>query len=153
VIGKYTMKALVIFDTNFGNTKIIAEAIAKELGNDSRSVLVSEFDAKELEGIDLLIVGSPIMGWRPSERMGKFLAGLSKDQLKGIKAATFDTRVKIFFHGDAAKKISQKLKEAGAEIIFDPQAFLVKGKEGPLMDGETAKATEWAKAISSRVSY
>ena len=133
------MKALVIFDTNFGNTKIIAETIARELGSDTKAISVSNFDIKELEGIDLLVVGSPIIGWRPSEKMGKFLASLSKGQLKGIKAATFDTRVKIFFHGDAARKISQKLKEAGAEIIVNPQAFLVQGKEGPLINSDSKR--------------
>jgi flavodoxin len=144
------MKALVIFDTSFGNTKIIAETIAKELGNDTKAILISDFNNNELEGIDLLVVGSPIIGWKPSERMGKFLANLGKDQLKGFKAATFDTRVKIFFHGDAAKKIAQTLKEAGAGIIVEPQAFLVKGKEGPLIDGEIEKAIEWVKTIKTK---
>lgn len=143
------MKALVIFDSNFGNTKTIAEAIAKELGNDTKAVSVTDFNNSELEGIGLLVIGSPIIGWKPSERMGKFLASLSKDRLKGYKAATFDTRVTLFIHGDAAKKIAQKLKDAGAEIIVKPQAFLVKGKEGPLIDGEVERATEWAKAIKT----
>lgn len=146
------MKALAIFDTSFGNTKIIAETIARELGNDIKAISVTDFNNNELEGTDLLVVGSPIIGWKPSERMGNFLASLSKDQLKGIKAATFDTRVKIFFHGDAAKKIAQKLKEAGAEIIVKPQAFFVKGKEGPLIDGEIEKAIEWAKTIKTGFS-
>ena len=141
------MKALVIFDTSFGNTKVIAETIAREFGNDTKAISVIDFNNDELEGMDLLVVGSPIIGWKPSERMGNFLASLSKDQLKGIKVATFDTRVKIFFRGDAAKKISQALKKAGAEIIVSPQAFFVKGKEGPLIDGEIEKAIEWAKTI------
>jgi len=144
------MKALVIFDTNFGNTKIIAEAIAKELGDDAKAISVSDFNVGELEGIDLLVVGSPIVGWKPSERMGKFLASLNKDQLKGVKVATFDTRVKLFIHGDAAGKISKKLKDAGAEIIAKPGAFFAQGKEGPLADGEAEKAAEWAKAIKAK---
>lgn len=141
------MKALVIFDTNFGNTKMIAETIAKELGNDTKAISVSDFNIKDLEGIELFVVGSPIIGWRPSERMGKFLDSLTKDQLKGIKATAFDTRVKLFIHGDAAGKISKKLDEAGAEIIAKPMAFFVKGKEGPLLDGEIEKAIQWAKRL------
>jgi flavodoxin len=144
------MKALVIFDTSFGNTKTIAETIAKELGNNTKTISVTEFNNNELAGTDLLVVGSPIIGWKPSERMSKFLASLNKDQLKSFKVATFDTRVKIFFHGDAAKKIAQTLKESGAEIITEPQAFLVKGKEGPLIDGEIEKAIEWAKTIKTK---
>jgi flavodoxin len=139
------MNSLVIFDSNFGNTKIIGEAIAKELS--AKAISVSEFDVTELEGIDLLVVGCPINAWRPSPRMMKFLAYLAEGQLKGVKAAAFDTRVNLFIHGDAAKKIAAELKRAGAEIIADPMAFYVKGKKGPLFEGETEKAVEWAKLI------
>lgn len=142
------MKTLIIFDSNFGNTKIIAETIAKELN--AKAVSVSDFDTKDLEGIDLLVVGSPINAWRPSEKMIKFLAGLNSGQLNGLKAAAFDTRVKIFFHGDAAKKIEKYLKEAGAKIIIEPQAFFVNGKEGPLIDGQIEKAIEWARMMKSK---
>jgi len=98
---------------------------------------VSDFNLKELEGIDLLVVGSPIIAWKPSEKMGEFLAGLSNSQLKDIKVAVFDTRVK------------KELKRAGAEISTKPQAFFVKGKEGPLFEGEVDKAIEWTKSIKT----
>jgi len=143
------MKTLVIFDSNFGNTQKIAETIAEEF--ETQAVSVSKVSTDELEGIDLVIVGSPINAWRPSERMGKFLANLNKGQLKGTKAAAFDTRVKLFIHGDAAKKISKALENAGAEIIVEPNAFFVKGNEGPLLDGEIEKASQWAKLI--RMKY
>jgi flavodoxin len=145
------MKALVIYDTNFGNTKMIAEAIAEGLGKGTKAVSVSKSNAKEIKGMDLLVVGSPIVGWRPSEKMLELLSKLEKNQLKGTKAASFDTRVKIFVHGDAAKKISQKLEGAGADIITGPQAFYVKGKEGPLFEGEKEKAAQWAKKILSAI--
>ena len=143
------MKKLVIFDSNFGNTKKIAKTIAKEL--ETKSVLVSDFNEKELEGVNLLIVGSPIIGWRPSERMGKLLSRLDKNQLEGVKVATFDTRVKIFFHGDAAKKIAKRLEGKGAKVIEEPEAFFVKGKEGPLLKGEIEKAKNWAEKIKKAV--
>jgi hypothetical protein len=79
--------------------------------------------------------------------MNGFLAKLEKGQLEGIKAATFDTRVKLFIHGDAAKKIAHALKDAGAEIIAEPQPFYVRGKERPLFDGEIEKALTFAKEI------
>ncbi|MDD5551746.1 MAG: flavodoxin family protein [Candidatus Pacebacteria bacterium] len=145
------MKTLVIFDSNFGNTKKIAEVIANEMGENAKVVSVADFDIEDLEGTNLLIVGSPINGFRPTEKINKFLANLAKNQLKGIKAASFDTRVKLFIHGDAAKKISKKLKDAGAEIIVEPQAFYVKGKEGPLLAGEIEKAKNWAREIKSKL--
>ena len=88
------MKVLVIYDTNFGNTKRIAETISKGLGKDSRVMPVSDFSKKELEGTGLLVVGGPVNAWRPTEKINKFLAGFGEGQLEGIKAAAFDTRMK-----------------------------------------------------------
>jgi flavodoxin len=143
------MKAIIIFDSNFGNTQKIAETIAKEF--ETQAIPVSKASIDELGGLDLIVVGSPINAWRPSEKMGKFLANLNKGQMKGVKAAAFDTRVKLFIHGDAAKKISKALENAGAEIIIEPQAFFVKGNEGPLLDGEIEKASQWAKLIRMKI--
>src|SRR5680860_98827 len=144
------MKALVVFDSNLGNTKKIAETIAKELGSDAKAVSVSDYNVKDLEGIELIIAGSPIIGWKPTEKMDRFLSSLSKDQLKGIKATSFDTRVKLFIHGDAMGKIADKLKNAGAEITIKPQAFFVHGKDTTILfDGEIEKAAQWAKTINA----
>jgi len=139
------MKSMVVYDSNFGNTKMVAEVIALELN--TRAILVSNFDNKLLKNIDLLVAGSPIIGWKPSERMGKFLNSLKPGQLKGIKAISFDTRVNLFIHGDATKKISKKMEEAGAKIIAEPNYCFVKGKEGPLVDGEVEKAIKWIKLV------
>ena len=145
------MKALVLFDSVYGNTKKIAETVAKELGKDVKTVSISDFNSKDLTGIKLLVVGSPILAFRPSEKTGKFLASLSTGQLKGIKAAAFDTRVRIFFHGDAAGKIAAKLKQAGAEIVAEPCGFIVEGKEGPLAVDAVAKAKEWTGSIKAKI--
>ncbi len=145
------MKAVVIYDTTFGNTKLIADSIADQLGEGVKSISVKDIKNSDLVGIELLVVGSPIIAWKPSENMGKFLATLVRDQLKGIKAIAFDTRVKLFVSGDAAKKISKVLANSGAEIIADPQAFYVRGKEGPLLDREIEKAKDWAKLIKSKI--
>lgn len=141
------MKILIVYDSFFGNTKLLAETIGKELGNDAKVIHVSDFKQEDLKGISLLIVGSPILGWRPSENTMAFLIGFGKDQLKGIKVATFDTRMKIIIHGDATKKMSEMLSNLGAEVIVEPNWFIVTGKEGPLADGEIGRAKEWAKSL------
>lgn len=139
------MNALVIYDTTFGNTRKIAEAIAETLGG--RAVAVAEAAPGDLGKAGLLVVGSPIIGWKPTEKMIAFLARLEAGQLKSVKAAAFDTRVKLFIHGDAAGKIAHSLEGAGAEIVGSPGLFYVKGKEGPLLDGELDKAREWAATL------
>ena len=141
------MKALVVYDSNLGNTKLIAETIAGELGSDTRAVSITDVKADDLAGVELLVVGSPIIGWKPTVRMQEFLAGLRPGQLNGIKATTFDTRVKLFIHGDAANEMAKRLKELGAEIVAEPMPFYVRGKEGPLFEGEVEKAKAWAKKL------
>ncbi len=145
------MKALVIYDSMYGNTKKIAETVAGVLGKGIKVISVSDFKSKDLTGIDLLVVGSPILGFRPSEKTINFLANLSTSQLKGIKAAAFDTRVRIFFHGDAAGKIAAGLKQAGAEIVAEPCGFIVEGREGPLAKDALDKAKDWAGSIKSKI--
>jgi flavodoxin len=79
------MKTLVLFDSNLGNTKKIAETIAGELGNSAEVKSIADFDKQQLNGIDFLIVGSPIIGWKPTEKMQGFLNGFKVGELNGKK--------------------------------------------------------------------
>lgn len=142
------MKTIVVYDSVFGNTRAIAETIAKEFGSEGKAVHVRDAKVTELTKAELIIVGSPIIAWKPSEGMEAFLSLLPTDSLAGVKAVTFDTRVKIF-HGDAAGKIAKKLEDCGARIVAKPKFFTVIGKEGPLANGEIEKASLWAKELMS----
>ncbi|BCW73266.1 flavodoxin domain-containing protein [Arthrobacter sp. NicSoilB8] len=142
------MKAFIVYDSAFGNTKAVAEAVAAQLeGLDAAAVPVDEFDSGELAAGDLFVVGSPINGWRPTPKVTALLSGLGKDRLTGVKAAAFDTRLRMFIHGDAAKKITHALRAGGADIIAEPMPFYVGGTKGPLRSGEIDKAGNWAKAL------
>ncbi len=139
------MKALVLFDSNFGNTQKVAEVIAR--GLDAKLVSVKDITEAELTGLDLLVVGSPIIGWKPTEQMTQLLAGLKPGQLTGTKVTAFDTRVQLFIHGDATTKIMKALKNAGGTEVIPSTGFHVKGTEGPLYEGELGKAADWADLI------
>jgi flavodoxin len=141
------MKSLVIYDSAFGNTKQIAEAIAKAIN--SEAVNVSKVKAEELKSYEFIVVGSPIQGWRPLVPMINFLSALPKDSLKGVKVAAFDTRINIFVHGDAVKKIANGLAAAGSEVIGS-EFFYVKDKEGPIKEGEMERAVAWAKSLTGK---
>ena len=142
------MKAVVLYDSAYGNTRHIAEAIARSLeGTGAEAVQVPEFRSKDLQPGDLLVVGSPINGWRPTPIISAALDAFGPGQLRGVKAAAFDTRVRLFVHGDAAKKLIEELRKHGAEIISAPQPFYVKGTEGPLLPGELEKAEFWGRSL------
>jgi flavodoxin len=141
------MKSLVIYDSNFGNTKTVAEVIGQALGPECLVVQVDHANPESLAEVELLVVGSPINGWRPTNKIMDWLGELKANQLTGKKAAAFDTRVRLFIHGNAAKIIDASLAFAGATIVGQPAGFIVKGKEGPLDDGEIERAREWARGL------
>jgi flavodoxin len=146
------VNGVVVYDSSYGNTKQVAEAIVASLGPlQAQAVSVADFKASELAEGDLLVVGSPINGWRPTPKITELLSALGDGRLTGVKAAAFDTRVRLFIHGDAAKKMTESLKTGGAEIVSKPMAFYVKGTEGPLRSGELDKAATWAKDLLKRV--
>ena len=159
------MKALVIYDSFFGNTQKIAQAIGRSLesGFEVKTVRVTEITAYALTGADLLVVGSPTRGFRPTEETLKLLDSIPSESLKGIRNAAFDTRIpyetikspflhvakKVFGKGDgyAASLIAETLEMKGATRAAEPEGFAVVDREGPLADGELERAEEWAAAL------
>ena len=146
------MKALVVYDSVFGNTEQIAQAIGNALGSqkDVEILRVSNVKPEQLMGLELLIVGSPTHGGRPTSAIQDFLNKVSEPAIRGTNVAAFDTRfstrlVRIF--GYAAGRIADSLKRNGGTLIVSPEGFFVKGKEGPLKEGEIERAASWAKVI------
>lgn len=142
------MNVLVVYDSVFGNTAKVAGAIAQNLGEGARILATASLTDHDLLGVELLVVGCPIHSWRPSEAMAKFLGTLRAQQLRGIQAVAFDTRVRGRFQGNAAGKIERALRRAGAHMVAPPQPFCVTGKEGPLEAGELEKAAAWGRSLA-----
>jgi flavodoxin len=164
------MKAMVIYDSVFGNTAQVAQAIGNGLSNapgapgDVELRQIGDVKPDQLVGLDVLFVGSPTRGFRPTPATGDFLKSIPKNALKGVKVAAFDTRfteeeinsqgfllsklVNVF--GYAAKPISDRLEKKGGELVVPPEGFYVDGTEGPLTEGEFERAADWARQIMIR---
>jgi flavodoxin len=143
------MKTLVVYDSVHGNTEKIAKAIGDAITGEVQVLQAGEVNPAELKAFDLLIIGSPTHGGRPTEAMQDFLKVLGP-ALQGTNVAAFDTRlstkwVRIF--GYAAPRIAGKVKKKGGTLIGAPEGFFVKGTEGPLTEGELERAAGWAKGI------
>ena len=146
------MKALVIYDSMYGNTEKIAGAIGGAIAGEVKVLRVAEVTLPELEAIDLLIIGSPTQGGRPTKPIQEFINKLP-ETIKGIKVAAFDTRLStrlVGIFGYAAGKIAGILKGKGGTLIAPPEAFYVKGNPPSLKDGELERAANWAKGISKK---
>ncbi len=146
------MKSLVIYDSLYGNTEKIAQVIAHSLSTEA--ILFSKINAADLEKVDLLIVGSPTHGGRPTVELHKFLENLPENSLNNKKVAVFDTRLleqdlnfalKLLVRiiGYAAPKMAKLLEAKGGTLLIPPEGFIVKGKEGPLAPDEIERAQKW----------
>ena len=155
------MKALIVYDSFFGNTEKIALAIGKAFGNAKEVTICKAVDMKPnmLDGLDYLVVGSPTRAFSPSPATKSFLKGIPSKQLAGVKVAAFDTRIamtdklpgflrfmaKLF--GFADKPILDGLKKKGGQETVPPEGFFVLDSEGPLEKGELERAVVWVKQI------
>jgi flavodoxin len=146
------MKALVVYDSVYGNTEKIARAIGEAIApsGEVKVLRVGEANPSELTSVDLLIVGSPTHAGRPVPAVQDFLNKMAQASLKGINVAAFDTRAtskfaKIF--GNAAGRIARHLTKKGGVPATSPEGFLVTGTKGPLKEGELERAAAWAKGI------
>ena len=137
-------KALVVYDTVYGNTEKIARALAKGLEDGGVAAEIVRVDAAkpdELKGYDLFVVGGPVHAWNASKPMKAFLERLeSVEGLSGKKAFAFDTKMsRSMLAGNAGGKIEGKLKSLGLTIVKAHASAVVKGREGPLEDGAEEK--------------
>lgn len=154
------MKILISYDSKFGNTRQIAEAVAKGFSSRAKVSLkqVGDVDPTALNSYDYLIVGSPVHAGRASQPTLDMLEKIPQDGLRGVKVSAFDTRIssgdvgfglKILMKviAYAAEKIAKSLTSKGGSLVLDPAGFYVEGKEGPLKKGELERAKAWPKQL------
>ena len=146
------MKALIVYDSVYGNTEKIARAIAEAItpSNEVKVLRVGEANPSELASVNLLIVGSPTHAGRPIPVVQDFLNKVPELSLKGVNVAAFDTRITtklVGVFGYAAGRIAGNLKKKGATLAASPEGFFVTGGQGPLKEGELERAAGWAKGI------
>jgi flavodoxin I len=156
------MKKLVIYDSFFGNTEKIAQAIGDALGEpgDIAVLRVGDVKPEQLMTLEVLVVGSPTRGFKATPAIYDLIKNIPSSDLEGVKAAAFDTRidvagvnnfiltplVKIF--GYAAEPIAQRLSKKGAALAVPPAGFIVEESEGPLREGELERAAAWTCQIT-----
>ncbi len=131
------MNTVVVYDSQYGNTERIARVIADTLRafGQAQAVRVDPAHPIEFQGVDLLILGCPTQGFRPTLAMQSFLGNVSPQSLSGLAVACFDTRFRgRLWKSSAAPWMAKQLRSMGVEPIVPPESFFVKAmkKEGPL---------------------
>ncbi|MFD6859738.1 flavodoxin family protein [Rhodococcus sp. NPDC060090] len=168
------MQVLVVYESMYGNTRHVAEAIARGMEERASVTLVTATDAREqdVSAYDLVVVGGPthVHGMsRPSTRHSAVEAAtqpgsdleLEPDaESDGVReflahlrpttgvAAAFDTRLDAspVLTGRASKTIGKKLRKLGLTLIAEPESFLVD-KQTVLEPREAERASQWGRAL------
>ncbi|WP_072802580.1 flavodoxin family protein [Rhodococcoides yunnanense] len=171
------MHALVIYESLYGNTRRIAQAVARGLQESAEVDIVPCTCAEEaaVSSYDLLVVGGPTHVHGMSRQTTRDAAVdtaqrpdstlIVESGVRGIgvrewleqlppssgPAATFDTRVDkpALLTGRASKQIAKRLGRVGFDIIAPPESFLVD-TDTTLLAGEEGRAESWGRALAKK---
>jgi len=168
------MKIAVVYESIYGNTAAVAQAVAeglRALGEvDLRAVGDESVEA------DMLVVGAPThahglpssmtrkaieaaaedaeakgnrLDYQPTAGMRQFLDRIP--EVDGTAAACFDTRFdkSRILTGSAAKTMARKLSRRGYRMVAEPESFFVLDTEGPLKGGELDRASRWGASLGT----
>jgi hypothetical protein len=157
------MNVAVVYESLFGNTRVVAEAIAEGVqasAPDAHVALVpvAEASPDNLGEVDLLVVGGPTHVRRmssartrkdaePGPGVREWLEALPPG-LGGGRAAAFDTRLSNPLAGSAARPISRALERHGYKMVASPAGFVVQQTKGPLKEGERERARDWGSSLA-----
>jgi hypothetical protein len=165
------MRALVVFESMWGNTEEVAWAVARGLGQgaDVEVLDVSGPVPEDLTDVQLLVVGGPTHAFsmsRPSTRDDAVTKGApaghegrgirewlgSLPAAEHVQVATFDTRVGSMrrLPGSAAKGAARQVRRHHLGHLVDEESFYVGDMQGPLLEGELARAQEWGGELLTR---
>ena len=172
------MRAVIVYESMFGNTHAIADAVGKGLEPMLEVVVVplAEAGRERLGDADLLVVGGPTHFHGMSRTCTRKWAAATaqkpsndlvldrdahgpgvRDWLTSLghgdtKVAAFDTRFNgpAVLRGRASRVISRKLRQHGFEVVAKPESFFVNLKNH-LEPGEEARAQEWGKRLAASV--
>lgn len=170
------MRAVVVYESMYGNTHLVADAIGVGLrpAFDVSIVPVPQAGPAVLAGADLVVVGGPThvhgMSRASTRRAAVQAADKPASPLKvepdapgpGLrewfgslgrypaKAAAFDTRLRgpAAFTGRASKRVTRLLRAHGFDVAAEPESFLVT-KQDRLAPGELARAREWGTRLAA----
>ncbi len=174
------MKALIVYESMYGNTHEVAERIADGLRSvyEVDVVPVDKATQEKVDSADLLVVGGPthVHGMSSEKSRKAAKDGLAKSgnllaldpdaegeglrdwfhelrRVENVGSAAFDTRIDAspIVTGRASRGIGHRLTRLGYDLVADPESFLVD-KHSQLLPGEAERATQWASELAASLA-
>lgn len=166
------MFGLVVYESIYGNTRAIAEAIAEGMGG--AQVVPAHAAPSDVGGVDLLILGGPthVHGMTTTRTRQAAVEAVHEDgeghiepgaaaepglrawlrdlpQADHAAAAAFDTRAdkSPWLTGAASRGIAKRLRRRGYDVV-GTESFLVDDSEGPMAEGELDRARSWGRSLA-----
>ncbi|MHB0977450.1 MAG: flavodoxin [Candidatus Aquicultorales bacterium] len=164
------MKAVVVYESLWGNTAAIARAIAEGIGPGAKALSTAKATPEAIADADLIVAGAPVLAFHlPSDRVREDIAknpsrapsppDLShpsmRSWLKSLaqgngRAAAFETRI-WWSPGGSTKAILKGLETKGYRPVAKGMRFIVTGQYGPLKEGEIERARQWGAQLARSV--
>lgn len=169
-------RALVVYESMFGNTEKLAEAVVRGLrrgGCDAVGLDVRWAELGAPVDADLLVLAAPTHAFslsRPSTRedavrrgapparaatgLREWLTSLQPARDGGPAVAIFDTRAEMVrrLPASAARSAARLARLRGFRVVDRPQGFVVDDVAGPLGDGELERAEAWGRSLVDLVA-
>ncbi|MFG1605226.1 flavodoxin domain-containing protein [Actinoplanes sp. NPDC049265] len=164
------MKALVVYESMFGNSETIAQAVADGLADRFDVTLADARSMPRAAGVDVVVVGGPTHAFglsRPATREDAVRQGATRtgvaevglrewldtapDFPRDTIGAAFDTSIGKPLTGSAGRKALRRLRRKGCRAALPAMSFHVTGVAGPLVAGERERARRWGEAVAEAV--
>ncbi len=164
--GMGRMRGVIVYESYYGNTKIVADAIAEELKSEGHEAEVRDVREKHLpppQG-DILFLGSPIRLGSVTRKMRKFVDKLDAGPWRGKPIVVFTTILQLpenatdkqkesreRYDIPAGGKLGEIAKSKGLEVMEDRLWVEVKGLKGPLVETGVQKTKEFVRNLLIRI--
>ena len=150
------VKVFVVYDTKYGNTKLVAEKIVEGMreieGIETAISDIEKVDLEQAVNYDAILIGAPAHFGAPTRTINGFIDKLGKRDLEAKWAAVFDTYLKEDFE-KAVKKMETRINEKvpRLKLIVPGLSIKVNGMEGPIAEGELPKCIDFGKKIATQL--
>ena len=152
-------KVIVVYESKYGNTKLVAERMAEGMreveGIEAVVSEVKKVDLSKIPDYDAILLGSPNHIGGPTWGIKKFIGKLGKLPLEGKLFAAFDTYLTYIAKSfeQAMKKMEKRIsdKVPGAKLAAPGLSIGVDGMKGPISEGELPKCKEFGKKVATQL--
>ncbi|MGP8078465.1 MAG: flavodoxin family protein [Thermoplasmata archaeon] len=145
--------ALIVFDSWYGNTRLVAEEIARGISSTGRVMTtvasVQELSPPRLRDYDIIVIGSASHLGAATRPVKNLLHQLAQDRLDTKTVSFFDTHLARQTGGAVLRMKKALNREDPSLHIASPGiSVFVDGVRGPIHEGEQSRCREFGARLA-----